>query len=328
VNRRFIRINPDQSLSIATEQLPPLKADEVLIKVHGIGINRGDLLQRKGLYPPPQDASPIMGLEVSGEIIQIGNAVTAWNVNDRICTLTHGAGYCDYSIVPASQCLPVPSGISIVEAAALPEAIFTVWHNVFQRCQLKSGETFLVHGGASGIGSMAIQMAKAFGSTVYATAGDDIKCKTCEQLGATKAINYKTLDLQKEDFETALRALEPKGINVILDMAGGDFIQKNINLAAEDGRIVAIAFVRGMKAEINFAPVLMKRLTLTASTLRAQSLERKAQMAKEIRAQVWPKIESGEIKPVIDSVCAFEYVEKAHQRMLCGEHIGKILLRV
>jgi len=323
MQRRTIHINSNQSLSIATEALPPLKTDEVLIKVHGIGINRGDLLQRKGLYPPPQDASPIMGLEVSGEIIQTGSAVTAWKVGDKVCTLTHGAGYCDYTIVPASQCLPIPKNIDIVSAAALPEAVFTVWHNVFQRCQLKSGETFLVHGGASGIGTMAIQMAKAFGATVYATAGDDSKCKTCEQLGATKVINYKT-----QNFEKELRALEPKGVNVILDMAGGDFIQKNINLAAEDGRIVSIAFVRGMKAEINFANVLMKRLTLTASTLRAQSFERKAQMAKEIHAQVWPKIESGKIKPVIDQVFAFEDVEKAHQRMISGEHIGKILLQI
>jgi putative PIG3 family NAD(P)H quinone oxidoreductase len=314
VQHRYIHINPDLSLSIATKKLPPLKTDEVLIKVSGIGINRGDLLQRKGLYPPPLDASPILGLEVSGEIDGTG---------EKVCALTHGAGYCDYTIVPASQCLAVPNTIDIVSAAGLPEAVFTVWHNVFQRCQLRSGETFLVHGGASGIGTMAIQMACAFGATVYATAGSDEKCKACMQLGAKKAINYKS-----QDFEKVLNTIEAKGIDVILDMAGGDFIQKNINLAANDGRISSIAFVRGAKAEINFAPVLMKRLTLTASTLRAQSLARKIQMAKEIRALVWPKIESGEIKPVIDSVFAFEEVEKAHQRMNSGEHVGKILLRV
>jgi NADPH2:quinone reductase len=314
MKRRFIHINPDQSLSIKTEELPVLKAGEVLIKVQGIGINRGDLLQRKGLYPAPKDASPIMGLEVAGEIVGTG---------EKVCALTHGAGYCDYTIVPASQCLPLPATMDLVSAAALPEAIFTVWHNVFQRCQLKSGETFLVHGGASGIGTMAIQLARAFGATVYATAGRDDKCKACEQLGATKAINYKT-----HDFESELHQFEAKGINVILDMAGGDFIQKNIDLAAEDGRICSIAFARGSKADINFAAMLMKRLTLTASTLRAQSLERKMQMAQEIRRQVWPKIENGEIKPVIDSVFAFDEVEKAHQRMMGGEHIGKILLRV
>jgi putative PIG3 family NAD(P)H quinone oxidoreductase len=328
MQRRYIHINPDQSLSITTETLPTLKADEVLIKVHGIGINRGDLLQRKGFYPPPTDASPIMGLEVSGEIIEVGNHVQsgragAWTVGDKVCALTHGAGYCDYTIVPASQCLPVPPNLHLIEAAALPEAVFTVWHNVFQRCQLKAGETFLVHGGASGIGTMAIQMAKAFGTTVYATVGSDDKCKACEQLGASKAINYKT-----QDFEQELRALQPKGIGVILDMAGGDFIPKNINVAAEDGRIVSIALVRGGKAEINFALVLMKRLTLTASTLRAQSLARKAQMAKEIRERVLPLIEQGKIKPVIDRVFAFADVEQAHQRMASGEHIGKILLQV
>jgi putative PIG3 family NAD(P)H quinone oxidoreductase len=328
MQRRYIHVNPDQSLSIATEQLPPLEADEVLVKVHGIGINRGDLLQRQGLYPPPKEASPIMGLEVSGEIIGVGNNAGAaragsWKIGDMVCALTQGAGYCDFTIVPASQCLPIPAMIDVVSAAALPEAVFTVWHNVFQRCQLKAGETFLVHGGASGIGTMAIQMALAFGATVYATAGDDNKCKVCEQLGATKAINYQT-----QDFEQESRALSPKGIDVILDMAGGDFIPKNINLAAEDGRIVSIALVRGAKAEINFALVMMKRLTLTGSTLRAQSLARKVQMAKEIREQVWPLIKQGKIKPVIDRMFAFTEVEQAHQRMASGEHSGKILLRV
>lgn len=321
--RRYIHINPNQTLAIATEALAPLQAHEVLIKVEGIGINRGDLLQRKGLYPPPPQASPIMGLEVSGEIVAIGSAVTAWKIHDRVCALTEGAGYCDYTIVAASQCLPIPDAIDSVSAAALPEAVFTVWHNVFQRGQLKRGETLLVHGGASGIGTMAIQMATAFGATAYASAGSDEKCHYCEQLGATKTINYNT-----QDFEQELRTLEPRGVDVILDMAGGDFIQKNIRVAADDGRICMIAFVRGSKVDINFAALLMKRLTLTASTLRAQSLNRKAQMAKEIREQLWPKITSGAIKPVIDSVFAFEDVEKAHQRMMGGEHIGKILLRV
>lgn len=314
MQRRYIHINSDQSLSVQTGALPSLNADEVLIKVQGIGINRGDLLQRKGLYPPPVDASPIMGLEISGEIVHTG---------EKVCALTHGAGYCDYTIVPSSQYLPLPKNIDLLSAAALPEALFTVWHNVFQRCQLKAGETFLVHGGASGIGTLAIQMARAFGATVYATAGSDDKCRACEKLGAKKAINYKT-----DDFEVALKALEPKGIDVTLDMAGGDFISKNIHLAAEDGRLCSIAFVRGSKVEINFAPVLMKRLTLTASTLRAQSFASKAQMAKEIHQHVWPKIEAGLIKPVIDSVFSFEEVALAHDRMESGEHVGKILLRV
>ena len=327
MQRRYITINSDQSLSIATDTLAPLHGDEVLIKVCGIGINRGDLLQRKGLYPPPKDASPILGLEVSGEIVAVGSVVREWQVGDRVCALTHGAGYCDYTAVPASQCLPVPNNITLLEAAALPEAVFTVWHNVFERGHLKSGETFLVHGGASGIGTMAIQMAKAFGATVYATAGSDEKCKACEQLGASKAFNYKTLEHCGSDFEKEIHKLAPRGVDAILDMAGGDFIAKNIALAAEDGRIVSIAFVRGAKAEINFAPVMMKRLTLTGSTLRAQSLARKAQMAEQIRQQVWPMSEAGQIKPVIDRVFAFEDVELAHQRMASGAHTGKILLQ-
>lgn len=289
-------------------------ADEVLVKVHGIGVNRGDLLQRKGLYPPPPDASPILGLEVSGELVGSG---------ERVCALTHGAGYCNYTLVPKSQCLPAPACLTLLEAAALPEAVFTVWHNVFERCDLKAGETFLVHGGASGIGTIAIQMARAFGARVYATAGTDEKCRACEQLGAAAAINYR-----RGDFESILKELEPRGIDVILDMAGGDFIPKNIRLAATDGRIASIALVRGSKVEINFATVLMKRLTLTASTLRAQSLEKKNHMADEIRQRVWPLIESGRIRPVIDSVFSFADVERAHQRMESGEHIGKILLAV
>lgn len=314
MQRRYIHLNPDQSLSIATETLPAVKAGEVLIKVHAIGINRGDLLQRKGLYPPPVDASPVLGLEVAGEIVGSGK---------KVCALTHGAGYCDYTVVPASQCLPIPDNLGFVEAAALPEAVMTVWHNVFQRCQLKAGEVFLVHGGASGIGTIAIQMAKAFGAQVYATAGTDTKCRACEQLGALRAIDYRN-----EDFESILKKIEPRGVDVILDMAGGDFIVKNIRLAAEDGRIASIAFVRGSKTEINFAPVLMKRLALTASTLRAQPLERKAQIMREIREQVWPKIERGFIKPVINRVYAFEEVDQAHQLMVSGEHIGKIILKV
>lgn len=321
--RRFIEISSDLSLITSSDLLPALKPDEVLIRVHGIGINRGDLLQRKGLYPPPKDASPILGLEVSGEIIEVGRDVTQWRVGDLVCALTHGAGYCDYTAVPASQCLPIPKGVSLLEAAALPEAVFTVWHNVFQRGQLNAGENFLVHGGASGIGTMAIQMAKAFGATVYATAGNDEKCRACESLGATHAFNYQT-----QNFVTEIRALTPQGIDVILDMAGGDFIPKNISLAAEDGRIVNIAFVRGAKVEINFAAVMMKRLTLTGSTLRAQSLECKALIAQEIYQNVWPLIEHGKIKPVIDRVFAFEEVEQAHQRMASGQHIGKILMHI
>lgn len=316
--RQYIAINEDLTLSVAEETLPALKPDEVLIKVVGVGINRGDLLQVKGQYPAPADASPILGLEVSGEIIACGSAVTEWQEGDAVCSLTHGAGYCNYTTVPASQLLAVPHGVSLLEAAALPEALFTVWHNVFQRCQLKAGEKLLVHGGSSGIGSLAIQMAKAMGAEVFVTAGSDEKCAFCLELGASKAINYNT-----QDFLEALPA-----VDVILDMAGGDFIAKNIKLAAVDGRICSIAFARGFRAEINFIPVLMKRLMLTGSTLRAQSFESKQVMASEINDHILPAIADGRIKPVVDSVFDFADASKAHTRMASGEHKGKILLQV
>ncbi|MEH6357637.1 MAG: NAD(P)H-quinone oxidoreductase [Pseudomonadales bacterium] len=316
--RQYIAINEDLTLSVAEEALPALKDDEVLIKVAGVGINRGDLLQVKGQYPPPADASPILGLEVSGEIIACGDAVTDWREGDAVCSLTHGAGYCNYTTVPASQLLAVPYGISLLEAAALPEALFTVWHNVFQRCQLKAGETLLVHGGSSGIGSLAIQMAKAMGAEVFVTAGSDEKCAFCIELGASKAVNYNT-----QDFLEELPA-----VDVILDMAGGDFIAKNIKLAAEDGRICSIAFARGFRAEINFIPVLMKRLMLTGSTLRAQSFEQKQVMASEIHDHILPAFADGRIKPVVDSVFDFSDAGKAHALMASGEHKGKILLEI
>jgi putative PIG3 family NAD(P)H quinone oxidoreductase len=316
--RQYIAINEDQSLSVAEEPMPALKTDEVLIKVAGVGINRGDLLQVKGMYPPPADASPILGLEVSGEIVACGSKVTGWQVGDKVCSLTHGAGYCNYTTVPASQCLPVPDGVALVEAAALPEALFTVWHNVFQRCQLKAGEKLLIHGGSSGIGSLAILMARAMGAEVYVTAGSDAKCQFCINLGASRAINYNTQDFLAE--------LPP--VNVILDMAGGDFIPKNIKLAAEEGRICSIAFARGHRTEISFVPVLMKRLVLTGSTLRAQSFAQKAVMAEELREHILPAFADKRIHPVVDSVFDFKDVAKAHARMASGEHMGKILLQV
>lgn len=316
--RQYIAINEDLTLSVAEETLPTLKDDDVLIKVAGVGINRGDLLQVKGQYPPPADASPILGLEVSGEIVACGDVVTDWRVGDAVCSLTHGAGYCNYTAVPASQLLAVPYGISLLEAAALPEALFTVWHNVFQRCQLKEGEKLLIHGGSSGIGSLAIQMAKAMGAEVFVTAGSDEKCAFCIELGASKAVNYNT-----QDFLEELPA-----VDVILDMAGGDFIAKNIKLAADDGRLCSIAFARGYRAEINFIPVLMKRLMLTGSTLRAQSFEQKHVMAGEIHDHILPAFADGRIKPVVDSVFDFADVSKAHARMASGEHKGKVLLKV
>mgnify|MGYP003677861053 CR=1 FL=1 len=287
--RQYIDINEDQTLSVAEEVMPALKSDEVLIKVAGIGINRGDLLQVKGQYPPPADASPILGLEVSGEVVACGQDVTQWQLGDQVCALTHGAGYCNYTAVPASQCLPVPDSVSLTDAAALPEALFTVWHNVFQRCQLKAGEKLLIHGGSSGIGSLAILMARVMCAEVFVTAGSDEKCAFCIELGASKAINYKTQDFLEE--------LPP--VDVILDMAGGDFIPKNI-----------------------------KRLLLTGSTLRAQSFAQKAVMADEIREHILPAFAEQQMYPVIDSVFDFADVAKAHARMASGQHMGKIILKV
>ncbi|CAA0102740.1 Phthiocerol/phenolphthiocerol synthesis polyketide synthase type I PpsC [Zhongshania aliphaticivorans] len=321
--RRIVDVNQDDhSMSIASEAMPKPAANEVLIKVTAAGINRPDLMQRYGLYPPPVDASPVLGLEVSGEIVAIGLAVSRWKVGDKVCALCNGGGYADYTVAPATQCLPIPKGVSITHAAALPETLFTVWHNVFQRGKLKSGENFLVHGGSSGIGTTAIQLAKAIGANVYTTAGSAEKCSACEALGAIKAVNYKD-----NDFVAALHDIPTgKGMDVILDMVGGDYIQKDIKLAANDGRIVFIAFQTGFNAELNFVPVLMKRLTITASTLRAQSTEQKANIAAEIEAQAYPLIAEGKFSPLIDSVFTFEEITKAHERMESGDHVGKIVV--
>jgi putative PIG3 family NAD(P)H quinone oxidoreductase len=323
-SRRIVAVNEDHHLSFTTEAMPTPAANEVLIRVVGAGVNRPDLMQRYGLYPPPVDASPVLGLEVSGEVVAVGSEVSRWELGDMICALCNGGGYADFTVAPASQCLPIPDGMSVLDAAALPEALFTVWHNVFQRAKLQAGEHFLVHGGSSGIGTTAINLATAMGAKVYTTAGSEAKCAACEDLGAIKAVNYKT-----EAFETILsEASEGHGMDVILDMVGGDYVQKDIKLAAADGRIVFIAFQAGFKTELNFVPVLMKRLTLTASTLRAQSGEQKAQMAAEIEEQVLPLYSKGAMKPVIDQVFPFEDIAAAHARMESGAHIGKLLLRL
>lgn len=323
--RRYVAINPDDnSLSIEQDAAPSPGPGEILIHVAAAGLNRADLLQRKGLYPPPADASPIMGLEVAGNILALGEGVTDWKVGDPVCALTHGGGYADHAVAPAGQCLPIPSHMGMELAAALPEALLTIWHNIFQRAALQPGEKVLIHGGASGIGTLGIQMSHAMGGEVYTTAGSDEKCRALEALGATRAFNYKT-----EDFEEALKEAGLKGqVNVILDMAGGDFIQKNINIAAPEGRIVYIAFIRGFSAEVNFAPLLMKRLTLTGSTLRAQSFAQKTVMAAEIREHIYPYLENGSIKPVVDRVFELADVASAHDYMQSGAHMGKIILRM
>ena len=323
--RRYVAVDPDdRSISIARGPVPEAAPGELLIEVSAAGLNRADLLQRKGLYPPPEDASPIMGLEVAGEVLAVGAGVSGWQPGDPVCALTHGGGYADYTVAPAGQCLPVPAGYSMDEAAALPEALLTVWHNLFQRCRLQAGERVLIHGGASGIGTLGIAICAALGATVYTTAGSEEKCRALESMGAARAINYRT-----EDFEQVLTELGLKNrIDVILDIAGGDFIQKNINVAAPEGRIVYIALIRGARAELNFGPLLMKRLTLSGSTLRAQTFAQKAVMVEEIMERVFPLLEDGRVRPVIDRVFDLAEAEQAQDYMASGQHMGKIILRM
>lgn len=322
---RYVSVDPESHhLSIEQGPVPSPAAEEVLIKVHSAGLNRADLLQRQGLYPPPEDASPIMGLEVAGTVRAVGDTVKNWQVGDAICALTHGGGYADYAVAPIGQCMPIPTGFSKGEAAALPEALLTVWHNLFQRAGLQSGERVLIHGGASGIGTLAVMICAALGAKVYTTAGTSEKCRALEAHGATCAINYKT-----ENFEEVLTGLGFNNkVNVILDMIGGDYIQKNLNLAAPGGRIVNIAYMRGFKAEVNFAPLLMKRITMTGSTLRAQTFAQKSVMVEEIMSRIFPLLENGKIKPMIDSIYPLEQVEQAHGHMQSGQHMGKIILKM
>lgn len=324
ITRRYVHIDDsDRSLSLREDRAPTPGAEELLIEVDAAGLNRADLLQRKGLYPPPADASPIMGLEVSGTVLACGEAVSAFSPGDRVCALTHGGGYASHAIAPQGQTLPVPHACSVTEAAGLPEALLTIWHNLFQRAKLKSGETVLIHGGASGIGSLGVAICKAMGAEVYSTAGSAEKCRRIEALGATKAFNY-----HEDDFVEALDSLGLRGgIAVILDMVGGDYIGRNFDVAAPEGRIVNIAFLRGFSAEVNFLPLLLKRLTLTGSTLRAQSEAQKSQMVREIREQLFEHLQSGAVKPVIDKEFALDEAQAAQDYMESGVHMGKILLR-
>ncbi|HBQ41887.1 MAG TPA: NAD(P)H-quinone oxidoreductase, partial [Halieaceae bacterium] len=284
--------------------------------------NRPDVMQRLGLYPAPPGASDLPGLEVAGEVAAVGAGVTGWQVGDRVCALTNGGGYAEQAVAPAGQCLPVPAGMDFVAAAGLPETFFTVWTNVFMRGGLQAGESLLVHGGSSGIGTSAIQMARAMGATVYATAGSAEKCAACVELGADLAVNYRN-----DDFETVLlERTGGAGVNVILDMVGGDYINRNIRLAATDGRIVNIAFQGGFETSVNFVPILLKRLTLTASTLRPQSAEAKAAIAAQLLERIWPRLESGDISPVIAATFPLQDAAAAHELMESSAHIGKIIL--
>ncbi len=308
-------------LQLTERPMPEPAEGQVVLKVAYAGVNRPDALQRAGAYDPPPGASDLPGLEASGEVVAIGSGVEGLAVGDQVCALLPGGGYAEYVATPAAHCLPVPAGMGLKEAACLPETFFTVWSNVFTRGGLKPGERFLVHGGSSGIGTTAIQLANAFGARVFATAGSAEKCEACVKLGAEKAINYRD-----EDFVAAMRA--EGGANLILDMVGGDYIPRNIKALAEDGRLVQIAFLQGPVVEVNFALMMVKRLTLTGSTLRPQSDLAKARIAQDLREAVWPLLEAGRVAPVMDSEFDLADAAAAHARMEGSGHIGKIVLKV
>ncbi len=308
-------------LKPATRSVPDPKYGDVLIKIAFAGVNRPDALQRAGLYNPPPTASDLPGLEASGTIVRVGEGVSNLKEGDAVCALLPGGGYAEYATTPAAHCLPVPKGMSFKEAACLPETYFTVWSNVFQRGGLQAGERFLVHGGSSGIGTTAIQLASVFGARVFATAGSQAKCDACSALGAEVALNYKD-----QDFVEVMR--QEGGANLILDMVGGSYIERNIKALADDGRLVQIAFLQGPKAAINFAQMMTRRLTLTGSTLRPQSDLAKARIADSLKETVWPLLDAGRIHPVMDSTFALEDADQAHMRMESSTHIGKIVLEI
>jgi putative PIG3 family NAD(P)H quinone oxidoreductase len=306
-------------LKSASRPTPRPGTGEVLIKVAAAGVNGPDIMQRKGLYPAPPGASDLPGLEVSGEVVEVGGGAPRWSVGDKVTALTNGGGYAEYCVAEARQCLAIPNGISLIDAAGLPETFFTVWSNVFIGAQLKAGETFLVHGGAGGIGTTAIQLGKAFGAIVIATDSPEDRCKVCRELGAARVIDYRS-----EDFVEIVR--EAGGAQVILDIVGGANIEKNFKAASHDARIIQLAFAAGSKVEINLMPVMLKRLTYTGSTLRTRPASFKARIAAELEAQVWPHIASGRIKPVISLCFPLADASKAHALMESAGHVGKILL--
>lgn len=313
-----------------TERPVPVPGEgEVLIRVAAAGVNRPDVAQRRGLYPAPPGASDLPGLEVSGEIVAVGPGVDAWAVGDKACALVSGGGYAEYVAVPGSQTLPVPEGLDMIQAAGVPETFFTVWTNVFDRARFSAGERFLVHGGSSGIGTTAIQLCKAFGAeAIYTTVGSAEKAEFCEKLGATKAINYKTEAFDEVIGELTAGQEGGKGVDVILDMVGGDYTPRNIASLRPDGRIVQIALMGGAKVEINLAKIMMNRLTLTGSTLRPQSVAVKAGIATALREKVWPKFATGELAPVIHATFPFDQASAAHELMETSTHIGKIILEM
>ena len=311
-------------LRVTQRPVPTPAANEVLIEVAAAGVNRPDVLQRKGGYPPPPGASDIPGLEVAGTIVATGAGANTWKIGDPVCALVTGGGYAEYVAAPAPQCLRIPCGLTLVEAAGLPETFFTVWVNVFERAGLKGSETLLIQGGSSGIGVTAIQMARAFGHRVFVTAGSAEKCTACEKLGASRAINYRT-----EDFVAVVKELTGgKGVDVILDMVGGDYVPRELACLADDGRLSLIAFLGGTRATIDMTDILRRRLTITGSTLRARSVDVKGAIAQSLEQKVWPLIEAGRIKPVIYRTFRLEEASAAHALMESSAHVGKIILEV
>jgi putative PIG3 family NAD(P)H quinone oxidoreductase len=318
------RVGGPEVLTLAERPVPVAGAGEVLIGVAAAGVNRPDVFQRQGTYAPPPGASDLPGLEVAGTILACGSGVTRWRVGDEVCALLAGGGYAAYAVAPEGQCLPRPQGCSMIEAAALPETFFTVWTNVFERGALRAGQSLLVHGGSSGIGTTAIQLGARAGATVYATAGTAAKCAACEALGATRAVNYRD-----EDFVAALReATGGRGVDVILDMVGGEYVARNLATLAEDGRLVQIAVLQGSRATVDAALVMRRRLTFTGSTLRPRPVADKARIASALEREVWPWLASGEVRPQIFRTLPLAHAAEAHALMESGVHIGKIVLTI
>ena len=318
-----VKDGPVERLTVDQRVVPTPLPQELLVKVAGCGVNRADVMQRQGHYPPPVGASDILGLEISGTVVAIGNAVSNWEVGDQVCSVVTGGGYAEFCVVPAPQCLPIPQGIDLITAAALPEACMTVWTNVFERAGLETGERFLVHGGSSGIGTTAIQMARLSGAEVFATAGTAEKCAACERLGATRAFNYHEVE-----FTEAIRtATDGDGVDVILDMIGGPYLKPNLKTLSVEGRLVLIGLMGGATAEINLASLMSRRLFLTGSTLRSRSISQKAAIAEAMRSHVWPWIADQRFHPIVHATFPLEAVTEAHRTMEASSHIGKLLLQ-
>lgn len=321
---RFAGAGGPEVIQVETGAIPVPGPGQVLVKVVAAGVNRPDCLQRAGGYPPPPGATEIPGLEISGRIVALGDGVKEWKIGDEVCALVISGGYAEYCVADGPLCLPVPKGLSLFEAGGLPENVYTVYDNVFTRGRLKAGETILIHGGSSGIGYTAIQLAKNAGATVIATAGSDDKCQFCRDMGADFAINYR-----KEDWAARVKEItEGKGVNVVLDMVGGPYIQQNLNALAFEGRLVQIAFLQTSRTEFDFMPLMLRRLTITGSTLRPRSVELKKAIADKLRSDVWPLYASGKVKPVIHKIFPLEQTREAHALMESSAHVGKIMLEV